>query len=197
MDLVAFWRINDYLSSGSQEATSMNDIKTAIMDSAEKWIRMGGYAAFSFRDVAADVGIRSSSVHYHFPTKENLAVAVIRRYTDGLMEALDQELSKQPDAFIAWTTVFGLTLNSTPHMCPGTVLGSSAQDLPALVAIEVKRFFALNKAKMMASGLTETESSKLLSTLIGAIVVANALDDASEYDRATDGNSAPKVAAAA
>ena len=28
-----------------------------------------GYNGFSFRDVAAEVGIKSATIHYHFPTK--------------------------------------------------------------------------------------------------------------------------------
>lgn len=175
----------------------MNDIKTAIIDSAERRIRLGGYAAFSFREVAADVGIKSSSVHYHFPTKEDLAIAVIRRYTDLVMGLLEAELAKQRDPAVAWTTVFGWTFNSAPSMCPSTILGSAAQDLPAPVALEVKRFFALNKEKMIAVGMFEEDASKLLSTLIGAIVVANALSDSTEYDRATGRGAGHAMATAA
>ena len=58
----------------------MRDVKTAILDAAERRMQIGGFGGFSFREIAADVGIKSSSVHYHFPTKENLAAAVIRRW---------------------------------------------------------------------------------------------------------------------
>ena len=51
----------------------------AIMDAAERRIRELGYNGFSFRDIAADVGIKSASVHHHFPTKPALAAAVARR----------------------------------------------------------------------------------------------------------------------
>ena len=54
----------------------MRDVKTAILDAAERRMQIGGFGGFSFREIAADVGIKSSSVHYHFPTKENLAAAV-------------------------------------------------------------------------------------------------------------------------
>ncbi len=58
---------------------TISDVKTAIMDAAERRMQLGGFGGFSFREIAADVGIKSSSVHYHFPTKEDLAAAVIRR----------------------------------------------------------------------------------------------------------------------
>ena len=57
----------------------MNEILAAIMDAAERRMRIGGFNGFSFREIAADVGVKSASVHYHFPTKENLAAAVTRR----------------------------------------------------------------------------------------------------------------------
>ena len=66
----------------------MSDAAVAIMDAAERRIRLGGFNGFSFREIAADVGIKSSSVHYHFPTKENLAAAVIHRYTDEVAELI-------------------------------------------------------------------------------------------------------------
>ena len=47
----------------------MNEIAAAIMDAAERRMRIGGFNGFSFREIAADVGVKSSSVHYHFPTK--------------------------------------------------------------------------------------------------------------------------------
>jgi TetR/AcrR family transcriptional repressor of nem operon len=42
----------------------VSDVKTAIMDAAERRMQRGGFGGFSFREIAADVGIKSSSVHY-------------------------------------------------------------------------------------------------------------------------------------
>lgn len=42
-------------------------------------MRNGGYGGFSFRDLAAEIGIKSASVHNHFPTKAAMAAAVARR----------------------------------------------------------------------------------------------------------------------
>jgi TetR/AcrR family transcriptional regulator, transcriptional repressor for nem operon len=51
-----------------------------LLDATERRMRAGGYHAVSFRDVAADVGIRSASVHHHFPQKADLGTALVRRY---------------------------------------------------------------------------------------------------------------------
>jgi TetR/AcrR family transcriptional regulator, transcriptional repressor for nem operon len=75
----------------------MSDVKIAIMDAAERRMQLGGFGGFSFRELATDVGIKSSSVHYHFPTKEALAAAVIRRWAEETSKFIDEELAKDPD----------------------------------------------------------------------------------------------------
>ena len=164
----------------------MTDIKTAIIDAAQRRIQLGGFGGFSFREIAADVGIKSSSVHYHFPTKDDLGAAVIRRWTDNTAAHVDEALEKDPgNPARVWRNLLRGTARSEAHMCPCTILGAGLQDLPKQVAAEVKRFFRMCEDKMSAQGLSKTQASNLLSTLIGAIVVANALGDTSEYDRAT------------
>src|ERR1700747_84766 len=163
----------------------MNDMKTAIMDAAELRMQQAGFSGFSFREIAADVGIKSSSVHYHFPTKEDLAAAVIRRWAGYTSELIDKELKKDPDPVRVWTKAFRGTAFSKAHMCPCTVLGAASQDLPKQVAKEVKGFFKMCQDKLVAKGLSPSKAAEVLSTIPGALVVANALGDTAEYDRAT------------
>ena len=70
-------------------------------------------------------------------------------------------------------------------MCPCAVLGASSQDLPAEVSSEVKGFFKMCHDKLVEEGLSPDEASQLLSTITGALVVANAINDFAIYDRAT------------
>jgi TetR/AcrR family transcriptional repressor of nem operon len=163
----------------------MSDVKAAIMDAAERRMQQGGFDGFSFREIAADVGIKSSSVHYHFPTKEDLAAAVIRRWAEYTSELIDKELEKDPDPVRVWTKAFRGTAFSEAHMCPCTVLGAASQDLPEQVAKEVKGFFKMCQDKLVAEGLSPSKAAEVLSTITGALVIANALGDTAEYDRAT------------
>jgi TetR/AcrR family transcriptional regulator, transcriptional repressor for nem operon len=172
----------------------MQDAKSAIMDAAESRIRTGGFGGFSFREIAADVGIKSSSVHYHFPTKENLAAAVVRRWEERAFEHFDEGLQAGSDPARVLATMFRGTVFSKGGMCPCTVLGAGAQDLPPEVATEVKHFFNGLRDRLMAAGLTPAKADELLSTLTGAIVLANAIGDRSAYDRATNGILGEKAA---
>src|SRR5580700_1108945 len=132
----------------------MGDVKTAIIDAAERRMQLGGFGGFSFREIAADVGIKSSSVHYHFPTKDDLAAAVIRRWAEYTSELIDKELEKDPDPIRVWTKAFRGTAFSEAHMCPCCVLGAAAQDLPTEVAAEVKAFFNMCLDKLVEEGLS-------------------------------------------
>ncbi|MGN7737873.1 MULTISPECIES: TetR/AcrR family transcriptional regulator [Sinorhizobium/Ensifer group] len=163
----------------------MSDVAAAIMDAAERRMRRGGFNGFSFREIAADVGVKSSSVHYHFPTKEGLAAAVIKRYTSETADLIERELDKESNPIKVWVKAFRGTLHSQDRMCPCTVLGASSQDLPPDVAAEVKRFFKMCHDKLVEEGLAPTEAAQLLSTITGAMVVANAVNDFTVYDNAT------------
>jgi AcrR family transcriptional regulator len=50
-----------------------------LLDATEELMLEDGYAAVSSRSVAAKVGINAPLVHYHFPTLDDLFVAVVRR----------------------------------------------------------------------------------------------------------------------
>lgn len=161
----------------------MSDMRLAIMDAAERRMRIGGFNGFSFREIGGDVGVKSSSVHYHFPTKESLAAAVVRRWTEKTSELIDRELEKDANPLRVWASAFRGTLH-TKRMCPCTVLGAAALDLPPEVATEVKSFFKMCLDKLVAEGLSVADATRFLSTITGALVVANALGDTAEYDRA-------------
>jgi len=165
----------------------MGDMKAAIMDAAERRMRAGGFFGFSFRDIAADVGIKSSSVHHHFATKEDLAAAVIRRWADHSSTVINTELVRDPDQLSVWARAFRGTAFTEPRMCPCIVLGASSRDLPTPVVEAVRQFFQMCLGKLVAGGFSQNKASEFLSTLVGAMVVAYSLGDATQYDRATVG----------
>ena len=49
-----------------------------------------GLAGLSFRTLADEIGVKSSSVHYHFPAKADLVGALIERYAGSFAGRLDE-----------------------------------------------------------------------------------------------------------
>lgn len=70
------------------------DQRTNLKISATKLLRKGGYSSFSFRDLAEKAGIKSSSVHYYFPTKADLIEEVTKDYTIAFIERLKTQSEK-------------------------------------------------------------------------------------------------------
>jgi TetR/AcrR family transcriptional regulator, transcriptional repressor for nem operon len=162
----------------------MNEVASAIMDAAERRIRNGGFNGFSFREIAADVGVKSSSVHYHFPTKEALAAAVVHRYTDRVAAFVRDQIAAGKDPVTVWTHLFRSSLQSNQGMCLGGILGAAACDLPSEAAAEVRRFFTTCLEMIEDAGVPRNSATQLLAKLEGAMLVANALGDISAFDRA-------------
>ena len=52
------------------------------MDLAETFIQEKGFNGFSYAHIAKELDVKNAAVHYHFPTKDELACAVVQRYRD-------------------------------------------------------------------------------------------------------------------
>lgn len=168
-----------------------------ILDSAERQARQRGYNGFSFRDLAADVGIKSASVHYHFPTKAELGAAVAQRYTERFMAHLGDPADPEvaPDALLErYVAAFRRALVRDRQMCLCGLLGAEVESLPPEVAAEVRDFFERNVAWLTAvlsrrdSGALGNESAEaralaILALLEGALVVARTLKRDAVFDQ--------------
>ncbi|UTV99615.1 TetR/AcrR family transcriptional regulator [Marinomonas rhizomae] len=126
--------------------TDKNDTKTKIMDTAEGFIVQGGYNAFSFRDIAEAVGIKSASVHYHYPTKADLVSAVMARYTESFSIQLPDPTDESLDPKIminGFIDGFKAKIVDQRDMSLCTMLTSNKATLPEAVCIELAAFYQL------------------------------------------------------
>lgn len=155
-------------------------MKEKILEAAEKRVRGVGFAEMSFRDLAKDVGIKSASVHYHFPTKPDLGEALVTRYAEQFKEELDRidqiELGAALDAFVG---LYSKALVLGESICLCAVMGAEAIGLPENVNARTKAFFEMNKA-WLETLLTEhgvehaAETANLIvAALEGGMIVAS------------------------
>ena len=56
--------------------------KRTIMNMAEALLQDKGFNGFSYANIASELGVKNAAIHYHFPTKEDLGRAVVKRYRD-------------------------------------------------------------------------------------------------------------------
>jgi AcrR family transcriptional regulator len=67
-----------------------------IVKIANDLILEKGFNAFSFYDLAHTIGIKTASIHYHFPTKTDLGIAVIQQHKERFTALQKQYESKDP-----------------------------------------------------------------------------------------------------
>lgn len=165
----------------------MENKEIKILEVAEQMVQEGGYNAFSFREIAKAVGIKSSSVHYHFPTKADLGAAVASYYTDKFIAHLGDPahlVDGGKDPVGHFVTTFKEAFTKDRRMCLCGLLGAEVKGLPDAVAAQTKLFFVRNiewltQAYALIGQSADARRKALftLSMLEGAMIVSNALDD--------------------
>ncbi|MCJ8281247.1 MAG: TetR family transcriptional regulator [Rivularia sp. ALOHA_DT_140] len=70
------------------------DTKEQIINVAERLFAEIGFAGTSLRFVMREAGVNIAAVHYHFGSKEELFVAVVRRVAQQIVTSQVEELAK-------------------------------------------------------------------------------------------------------
>lgn len=120
----------------------MADTRDSIIQLADELIRDKGYNAFSFKDISNTIGIKTASIHYHFPAKSDLGVAVIREHRQR-SERLKNELAgKTPEEKLKRFLGIYATINSENRICLVGSLGSDFNTIDPQIQVELKQFAA-------------------------------------------------------
>jgi TetR/AcrR family transcriptional repressor of nem operon len=173
-----------------------SDKKQEVMMAARLMVQAQGYNALSFRDLAEAVGVKSSSIHYYFPTKGDLGAALARQYTDEFMDYLGALLEQGLDwrtCLARYADVFRDTLLRENRMCMAGVLAAERPSLAPEVRLEVERFTEQIVgwlARVLALGYPELDAAALqgrafavFSAIEGAQLVARGCDDVAVFDK--------------
>lgn len=164
-----------------------------ILDLALDYIMGRGYKAFSYRDISKEIGIKTSSIHYYFPTKGDLGKALARRFLQSTTEALDliDETAENPKEKIRkFVRIFYENLKSGNRACPVAMLSSDYENLPEEVRREVINLIQLQEtwlAKVLESGIKRKafkfsgkpsdKAKAIFSAIEGATIASRAFSD--------------------
>ncbi|NVZ24517.1 TetR/AcrR family transcriptional regulator [Pseudomonas gingeri] len=172
------------------------DTRQTILQAARAVVQARGYNALSFRELAKDVGIKSASIHYHFPTKGDLGAALARRYTEDALGFFEQFLaaSQDPSSVLKnYTAVFRAALENGNRMCLCGILAAEHHDLPPEVQVEVKAFtdaniawlarvLVLKQADAQPEALRQ-QALSIFAAIQGAQLVSRGRNDIAIYDQ--------------
>jgi len=177
-------------------AKPSTDTRKAILKRAERYLQDAGFSSFSFRHLAADLGIKSASVHYHFPSKEALGIALLQRYQESFerwAETRQESLSVKSD-LLDWFKYYQ-RLARSGDICPGGAFGAEYSALPEPLRDELARLedrmrtWLRTKLKtgrklgeIRAEGKVEDQAELVLATLQGGTQVARVTGNPKAFD---------------
>ena len=172
------------------------DTRETIMQAAQATVQAKGYNALSFRELAKEVGVKSASIHYYFPTKGDLGAALARRYTDNAMGYFDQLIADGgpvEETFKRYVAVFRAALRNDNRMCLYGVMAAEYGDLPDEVRLEVDAFSQANVAwlaKLLApchpaldEAALRDRALAIFAAIEGAQLVARGRGDIRVFDQ--------------
>jgi AcrR family transcriptional regulator len=170
--------------------TSQKDTKTEILDLAENLLLDRGFNGFSYADISSALGIKNAAVHYYFPTKSDLGIAVIQRakarftgWTRGERMA-GRSADEKLEAFFRLYLRF---LEAGQQVCLGGALETDFKTLPAEMQVETQKFASAFLVWM--EGVLEEGRAKRIFSFPGeakdqAILILSSLQGALQMTRA-------------
>jgi AcrR family transcriptional regulator len=76
--------------------------RTLILDTTERIMVDEGYAAVTSRRVAQELGINGATVHYYYPTTDDLFIALHKRMTERQLSEFEQVMSADDPLAALW-----------------------------------------------------------------------------------------------
>ena len=166
----------------------MTDMKSNLKNIASNLIRQGGYNAFSFRDLADKVGVKSSSVHYYFPTKADLVEELTKDYKESFFERLEAETEKLNSASTKILVLIKFYEESLSHNmnCLCGMLASEIDLLSVKEQSALKGFY--NQLEKWLKSVISSKSSKIgMESNELTHLIMSSLNGSVALDRAFEG----------
>lgn len=173
----------------------MSDKREAVLAAARAVAQAHGYTGLNFRDLAAEVGIKSASIHYYFPTKADLGAALARRYWEDSaanLEALWRESQDPKTCLQCYPDVFRRALANQNRMCLCGLMAAEYDDLPEAVKVEVRAFGEAHVAWLArvlraadpeaSQELTKQRARAIFAAISGAQLLARSRADITLFD---------------
>jgi len=161
------------------------------MDLAETFIQEKGFNGFSYAHIAKELEVKNAAIHYHFPTKEELACAVIQRYRDRFQLWINNTRIKAlaPQEKLDWFfSIYTNTRADNGKVCLAGSLETEFNSLPASLREQTEALTRELLAWLQAtlqegresgvfqfSGDAAGKAALILSSLQGALQMARAL----------------------
>lgn len=161
--------------------------KKRILDAAGELFQRNGFSGFSYQHIATQLGVKNAAIHYHYPSKTDLGVALIRRYRANFSWWTDQLASQGVDPVARLEAFFDLEERYLREgkVCPLGVVGVEHAGIPEPMRRETEVFVGellawltrvledgAREGVLTFSGTASGKALSLLTSLQGGLQVA-------------------------
>jgi TetR/AcrR family transcriptional repressor of nem operon len=166
----------------------MNDTAKRILDLAEALWLERGFNGFSYQHLAEPMGVKNAAIHYHFPAKADLGVALVARFRRRFARSAEQASTTIADPWQRleeYIDMLTVSYAEPDRICPTGMLAAEWATLPDPMRDEARAFMRELYAWCLAvlkdgvagghfrfAGSCEDKAATLLATLQGALQVA-------------------------
>ncbi|QHW34119.1 TetR/AcrR family transcriptional regulator [Paenibacillus rhizovicinus] len=177
--------------------TTNKNTAELILDTAQAIVQEFGFNGFSYAHIAEKVGIRTASIHYYFPSKEDLGEALIARYLKQFLAASDQidaRTRNNAEKLQQFTEIFSIPVQQN-CTCLSVMFSSDLATLSEKVREGLSVFFDANLAwleRVLEQGRLEghlrfegearAQAHQFLASLQGAQLLARSFRDAARFE---------------
>jgi TetR/AcrR family transcriptional regulator, transcriptional repressor for nem operon len=163
------------------------DTKKQILDTAENLLLDRGYNGFSYGDISRALSIKNASIHYHYPQKTDLGVAIIQRAKNRFDKWADSmagngiSYSKKLNGFFL---IFKKYVECEQQVCLGGALETDFKTLPEEMQKETRVFISAvlrwlgkmlaegrSKGEFKFEGMAKDQALLIMASLQGAIQI--------------------------
>jgi len=125
-------------------------VREQLLEHTLALIRRRGVNGFSYRDLAELVGVKTSSIHYYFPSKDDLVLEAVKEYSARVMDRLHglDDLPTPQDQARAYLEMLRTVAGGSGQVCLVGMLASEALCLSEAAQAVVREFFRMHEARL-------------------------------------------------
>lgn len=174
------------------------DTREEILNLACEITQSRSFNWLSFQDLSNQLEIRKASVHYYFPTKQALGVALLKRYRARFAEwstKVSARESTPAESLDAYFEMYKKMLGRSERVCPGGVFSLEWNTLPDEMKAELKGLLSDQKkwlegvlragrksGEFHDRGPVEEQAALIGSSVQGALQIARVQGSAASFN---------------
>jgi TetR/AcrR family transcriptional repressor of nem operon len=118
---------------GRPTLANSRDTKAELLRTAMELVQKRGYNAFSYQDLSELLNISKASIHYYFPSKEDLGVSLMefgQNRFQAWTESIQDKTMTATEALQAYFSYYAKISAEGTQVCPGGAMLAEWNTLP-------------------------------------------------------------------